>query len=270
MNRPDDRPGCRHAGVAESGPTTEPAAHRRWVVVGVAVVVALIAGIGAYLILDGDDEAASSSAFCQAFAAPVWGTTSDGDAVDVIVFVNADATDEVRSELERRVRDDPAAASVLAVSQEKAYEEFTDLFADDPEMLAAVSPEILPSSLRVGLTPEAADEPGEWARAWEDEPGVFRVVTDDVSLPGGVTVGESLTHLLTIASPGDVVAVPNPTEAIDALVDAAPESIADDIAAIVAAGDGGGSVTLPTAEVTDSLIQAARRIRDHADATCGD
>jgi len=77
-------------------------------------------------------------------------TTSPPD-VDAIVFVDPAITPGESEALRKRLVDLPEATSVVYVDTEAAYEEFLCLFADQPQMVAGVSPAELPTSYRLSL-----------------------------------------------------------------------------------------------------------------------
>jgi cell division transport system permease protein len=96
--------------------------------------------------------------------------------IEFIVFMNADAEPAQDAAVRESLENSPAVESWIYVDQQQAYEEFRVLFARSPEMVAAVSPEILPPSFRV----VPADPDAEAIRAlgsqFQDRPGVREVV----------------------------------------------------------------------------------------------
>jgi hypothetical protein len=67
------------------------------------------------------------------------------------VFLEADASSTRLDEVEALVRDDPAVFSVSVVTQEEALVEFGQMFADRPELVASMTAEVLPPSVRATL-----------------------------------------------------------------------------------------------------------------------
>ncbi|HSL57463.1 MAG TPA: permease-like cell division protein FtsX [Acidimicrobiales bacterium] len=96
--------------------------------------------------------------------------------IEFIVFMNADATVDQDRAVQESLEGSPAVDEWVYVDQEQAYEEFQQLFARSPEMVEAVTPDILPPSYRV----VPADPDAEAIRAlgsqYEDRPGVREVV----------------------------------------------------------------------------------------------
>lgn len=70
----------------------------------------------------------------------------------VIVFVNPAVTDARVAEIGVELQALPSVASLVYVDQQQAFDEFQELYKDDPDKLAAVTPEILPPSYRLTLT----------------------------------------------------------------------------------------------------------------------
>jgi cell division transport system permease protein len=69
--------------------------------------------------------------------------------IEFVVFMNADATPEQIQAVGQDLKDSPAVERSTYVDQQASYEEFKSLFADSPEMVDSVAPEILPPSYRV-------------------------------------------------------------------------------------------------------------------------
>ena len=84
--------------------------------------------------------------------------------------------------------------SVQWVSQEEAFEEYNEIYADVPEMLDAVTVESLPSSFRVFTTLPASDVDLD---SVEGMSGVFRVA--DQFVQPNDTTGEALRAVFVSA-----------------------------------------------------------------------
>ena len=69
--------------------------------------------------------------------------------VEFIVFMNPNATDAQIDAVRTELEDNPQIRSADFCDQQCAYEEFQDLFADDPQLIENVEPEILPPSFKV-------------------------------------------------------------------------------------------------------------------------
>jgi len=71
--------------------------------------------------------------------------------IDVVVFVNPAASEAAVDAVGTALTALPGVLGVSYADQQTAYEEFQRLFADNPEMLATVDPEVLPPSFRLTL-----------------------------------------------------------------------------------------------------------------------
>jgi FtsX extracellular domain len=77
--------------------------------------------------------------------------TTCSPRVDVVVFVNPAASQAAVDAVGTALTALPGVLGVSYADQQTAYEEFQRLFADNPEMLATVDPEVLPPSFRLTL-----------------------------------------------------------------------------------------------------------------------
>ena len=73
------------------------------------------------------------------------------EQIEVSVFLQDSMSEDQRESLERDLQSNPVVDEVIYESKQEAYEHFQELFAEDPELLAAVTPEVLPASFRVSL-----------------------------------------------------------------------------------------------------------------------
>jgi len=95
--------------------------------------------------------------------------------IEFIVYLNPDVTPEQRDAVQRNLDDHPEVQRFSYVNQQEAYEEFKELFKTTPEMVDAVSPEVLPPSFRV--VPEAtnSDIIESVGLQFEQQPGVAEI-----------------------------------------------------------------------------------------------
>jgi hypothetical protein len=89
---------------------------------------------------------------------------------DVIAFVLPDTPAEEVRALSQVVKADPNVAEVRFHDHQAAYEEFLEIFADDPDMIDGVTPEILPPSLRIAVL-----DGGTQIGALVDHPSIFEL-----------------------------------------------------------------------------------------------
>ena len=96
--------------------------------------------------------------------------------IEFIVFVNPEAEPAQEQAIRDALEASPAVEAFDYIDQQEAYEEFVELFRNTPEMIDAVSPEILPPSFRVVPVDPDADAIRALGAQFENRPGVFRVV----------------------------------------------------------------------------------------------
>jgi cell division transport system permease protein len=103
--------------------------------------------------------------------------------VEVSIFLEAGITDEQRSALDSELRSDPLVENVEYESKQQAFENFSQLYKDSPDLVESVGPETLPESFRVKLkNPEKFKEIAE---RYKDKAGVDEIV-DQKELLGRV------------------------------------------------------------------------------------
>ncbi len=71
------------------------------------------------------------------------------DDVEFIIWIKQDATDEQIQSVERALDESPVVESSVFINRTQTFSEFEEYFAESPEVLAAVTPEDLPTSFRV-------------------------------------------------------------------------------------------------------------------------
>ncbi|MDZ7678708.1 MAG: permease-like cell division protein FtsX [Acidimicrobiales bacterium] len=96
--------------------------------------------------------------------------------IEFIVFINPEAEPVQEQAVREALESSPAVDEWHYVTKDEAYEEFVELFRNTPEMIDAVSPEILPPSFRVVPDNPDADAIRALGQQFENRPGVYRVV----------------------------------------------------------------------------------------------
>jgi cell division transport system permease protein len=96
--------------------------------------------------------------------------------IEFVVFLQPEATDEQIQVIGNELDESPDVERVTFVDKEAAYEEFKRLFADSPEMVDTVSPEILPPQYRVVPAVKDAEVVETLGRGFQERPGVRQVV----------------------------------------------------------------------------------------------
>ncbi len=97
--------------------------------------------------------------------------------VETIIFLEPTAPESVAESVGEQLRADRSVKSVVFVSQEEAYSEFSDMFKESPELVSSIGSDALPASWRVIPTESATEEDVELLGArFEGYPGVYQVV----------------------------------------------------------------------------------------------
>jgi cell division transport system permease protein len=95
--------------------------------------------------------------------------------VEFIVFMNPNATDAQIEAVRTELDDNPQIREAEFCDQDCAYAEFQELFADDPQLLSNVEPEILPPSFKVKPVDAESDAVEALGAVFETQPGVREV-----------------------------------------------------------------------------------------------
>lgn len=115
------------------------------------------------------------------------------DGVEFIVFVAPDAEAEQLDAVRQSLDDNPEVERVTFFDQEQAYKEFSEMFADSPDMLETVTPDVLPPSYRVVPVNAESDAVEELVVQYEVQPGVIRVARSTEAIAAIQAVSGFLT-----------------------------------------------------------------------------
>lgn len=156
---------------------------------GLAAVAATVVGVAVW---QGEPDRATTAAppagpalvalTCAPFAATD-APGASGEAAppgpQIIVFVRRDMTDEQRAALTGALRADPRVTTYRYVDEAESAEEFRRLFRRNQAMLELIDqdPEILPTSYRLHLPPDAFDDAEVMAAELNGMAGVLRATT---------------------------------------------------------------------------------------------
>jgi cell division transport system permease protein len=94
---------------------------------------------------------------------------------------NGPATDSEVAQIEKELKGDNAVKSVSYVSQDQAYQQFRQEFADNPSLVRSTPPGWIPASFEIKLKNTEADA-GPVAAVIDGAPGVDQVVQDSAVL----------------------------------------------------------------------------------------
>jgi cell division transport system permease protein len=115
------------------------------------------------------------------------------DGIEFIVFVAPNATPEQLDAVGSSLDANPEVERVTFFDQEAAYDEFSEMFADSPDMLETVTPDILPPSFRV--VPVSADSAAveELVVQYQSQPGVIRIARSTEAIAAIQAISDFLT-----------------------------------------------------------------------------
>jgi hypothetical protein len=153
-----DDPGVAPDELARAAITEGDALRRRrrrlTAAAGVILSISAATGLNALLTApDAADPPITVAAAMMPVAAPSCTQKPvPSDATDAIVFLRPEVTDRQRAALDVALRADPRLGAVEYQSHQQAFERFQALWADNPDLVDAVSPAQLPEEFRVRLT----------------------------------------------------------------------------------------------------------------------
>jgi cell division transport system permease protein len=96
--------------------------------------------------------------------------------IEFIVYLQPTISEDQKASIQRDLEDNPDVERAEFVNQDETFEEFKRLFANSPQLVETVTPEILPPSFRVAprvQDPEVVKALGD---QFESKPGVYEVV----------------------------------------------------------------------------------------------
>ena len=99
------------------------------------------------------------------------------EGVEFIVFMNPDADVDQDAAIRQVLDSSPAIESYGYIDKLAAYDEFETLFADKPELVESVTPDVMPPSYRIVPTDRSAANVNELANQFAAQPGVREVAT---------------------------------------------------------------------------------------------
>ncbi len=115
------------------------------------------------------------------------------DGVEFIVFVAPDASSDQIDAVGSSLEANPLVERVTYFDQQQAYEEFSEMFADSPDMVETVTPDILPPSYRVVPTSTDLASVEELVQQYEVQPGVIQVARSTEAIVAIKDVSDFLT-----------------------------------------------------------------------------
>ena len=123
------------------------------------LIVGLVGVLAVSRLSGGDEELAVQEAIAEVFAADESATASRGgpsiERNEAILWLSVGASDEEVESLREWLNRNDAILSFRYVDRAATYAEFTEYFADEPEIIELVEPDQLPTSFVV--TPQSRD-----------------------------------------------------------------------------------------------------------------
>ena len=115
--------------------------------------------------------------------------------IEFIIFLDPEIPGEQSDAIGNALSTHPDVRSARYVSQDEAFDEFVELFADTPELAENITAEVLPSSFRV--VPRIADGQliDSIAETFKIQPGVFDVVTAKDTVDAILSVSNRLRNV---------------------------------------------------------------------------
>jgi cell division transport system permease protein len=99
--------------------------------------------------------------------------------IELIIFMEPDIQPAQRTAIETSLKGNPEVKRFEYVSKDEAYNDFKRLFKEQPEMIDAVQPDILPTSYKVvPVNPDIASIKA-MRELYQNDAGVYRVVSAD-------------------------------------------------------------------------------------------
>ncbi|MBC8365307.1 MAG: ABC transporter permease [Actinobacteria bacterium] len=99
------------------------------------------------------------------------------EGVEFIVFMNPDANADQNAAIRHVLDSSPSIEGYNYIDKAAAYDEFETLFADKPELVESVTPDVMPPSYRIVPTDRSAANVNELANQFAAQPGVREVAT---------------------------------------------------------------------------------------------
>ncbi len=97
--------------------------------------------------------------------------------VEFIVFMNPDADTDQDAAIRHVLDSSPAIEGYTYIDKAAAYDEFETLFADKPDLIESVTPDVMPPSYRIVPVDRSAGNVNELANQFAAQPGVREVAT---------------------------------------------------------------------------------------------
>lgn len=130
------------------------------------------------------------------------------NGIEFIVYLQPDATEDQRDAVERQLVDSPQVEDFIYFDQDRSFEEFKELFKNTPQLVDAVTPDILPPSYRVVPVDKSPETVETLTSQFNGQPGVretvaafesIRTIRDISRIFGNVLLAVAVALLLAAA-----------------------------------------------------------------------
>lgn len=122
------------------------------------------------------------------------------DGVEFIIFMNPDASPDQDESIRNALESSPQIERFEYVDQAATYDEFRELFSEQPELYEVLTPEDLPPSYRVVPSDVDSEAVDDLAGQFENRPGVKKVATASDAIRFIDDVSSRVTVVLLVAS----------------------------------------------------------------------
>jgi len=120
--------------------------------------------------------------------------------IEFIVFINPASTPEQVQAVDKALRDSPEVEKITYVDQKAAFEEFKTLFANQPELVDTVTPDILPPSYRVVPKNKSSEAVQALSEQYKGKPGVRDVVSATETIRLVQKLSQTLTGFMLVVA----------------------------------------------------------------------
>ena len=120
--------------------------------------------------------------------------------IEFVIFLNPDSSQDQIDSIGGDLEESPAIKSFEYFDQEAAYEEFKELFADSPEFIESVTPEVLPPSYRVVPVDKEARAVTDLGRQFEAKAGVREIIFASESIEAVQEVARKINLIILLVA----------------------------------------------------------------------
>src|SRR5690606_25079160 len=101
------------------------------------------------------------------------------DGVEFVVYLDPAATDSDVARVRDTLSSSQQVQALYRVTQQEAFEAFTELYSSEKAVIDAVTPDLLPSSFRVSPTSADPKTINAAVEPLRGDPAVYEIVTAD-------------------------------------------------------------------------------------------